>query len=290
MVAKSLSLRFPAGPACLLGLALLTSTASQTSARRLVRLPAQLSSNSTDSQQSPLSAAANTEKANLATQTRQITLEEHADIFLARKDYRNAADYYQRALDARGSRDATLWNKLGIAYQMDMNYSAARKAYKYAGRYNRDFAEPWNNLGTTYFLENKFGKSIKYYKRAIKLRSDVASFHMNLSASYSRKKKFREAVEECREALRLDPNVLIEHSPTATTVQARGGDVEFYYYLAKVFASMSRPEDAVHYLRRALEDGFKDMKRLDQDPDFQKISRYPAYVQLRHNPPVAIED
>jgi tetratricopeptide (TPR) repeat protein len=225
-----------------------------------------------------------------ATRTRPISLEEHADILLARKEYADAVDYYLRALRQGSSKEAYLWNKLGIAYQLDMNYSAARKAYKRAAHYNSAFAEPWNNLGTTYFLQNKFGKSAKYYRRAIKLRPQVASFHMNLSASYSRMKKFKEAVEECREALRIDPNVLLEHSAGAATVQARGSDVEFYYYLAKVFASMAKPDEAVRYLRRALEDGFKDIKRLDQDPDFQKISRYPAYVALRKNPPVAIED
>ena len=68
------------------------------------------------------------------------------------------------------------------------------------------------------------------------------------------------------------PNVLSRHSRSATTVQTRGADAEFYYYLAKALASMSRPNEAIHCLRRALEDGFKDMKRLDDDPDFQKIS------------------
>jgi tetratricopeptide (TPR) repeat protein len=238
---------------------------------------------------SPLSQA---ETANLpnSAKTRPITLEEHADIFLARKAYSDAADYYLRALRQGGPKEAYLWNKLGIAYQLSMNYSAARKAYKQAAHYNSEFAEPWNNLGTTYFLQNKFGKSAKYYRRAIKLRPQVASFHMNLSAAYSRMKKFNEAVEECREALRIDPNVLLEHSAGAATVQARGSDVEFYYYLAKVFASISKPDEAVRYLRRALEDGFKDIKRLDQDPDFQKISTYPAYVELRKKPPVAIAD
>jgi tetratricopeptide (TPR) repeat protein len=222
------------------------------------------------------------------TTTRPVTLEERADIYLARKEYEDAVDYYRRALRQQGS--ASLWNKLGIAYQLDMNLPSARKAYKQAAHQKSDFAEPWNNLGTTYYLQNKARKSVRYYKQAVKLRPEVASFHLNLSASYSRMKKFKEALEECREALQLDPNVLTEHSANAATVQARGTDVEFYYYLAKAFASMSRPDDAVRYLRRALEDGFKDMHRLDRDPDFQKISNYPAYVELRKNPPVAIED
>jgi len=220
---------------------------------------------------------------------RDVTVEERADIYLARKSYADAIDYYHRALRQQGS-NANLWNKLGIAYQLDINYRAARKAYKEAAKRRTDFAEPWNNLGTTYFMENKFRKSVKYYRQALDRSPGSASFHMNLGASYSHMKKFPQAVEQYREALSLDPNVLTEHSSTATVVQARGADVEFYFYLAKVFASLARPEDSVRYLRRALEDGFKDLKRLDGDPDFQKISHYPAYVELRKNLPVAISD
>jgi len=225
-----------------------------------------------------------------ADQKPALTSEQRADIHLARKEYTKAIEEYRRALDERGSKDASLWNKVGIAYQMNEDYSSARKAYKRAVHAKPDFAEPWNNAGTTYYLQNKFGKSAHYYKRAIKLRPDAASFHINLGASYSRMKKAREAIQECQEALRLDPNILSRYARGATTVQARGTDAEFYYYLAKAFASMSRASEATRYLRRALEDGFKDMKRLDNDPDFQKIAQYPAFLELRKNPPVPIQD
>jgi tetratricopeptide (TPR) repeat protein len=239
-------------------------------------LPAQTQTAASASQQTP-------------PQFREVTVEQRADIYMARKSYADAIDYYHRALRQQGP-SANLWNKLGIACQLEMNYRAARKAYKEAAKRRTDFAEPWNNLGTTYFLESKFRKSVKYYRQALKRTPGSASFHMNLGASYSHMKKFPQAVEQYREALSLDPNVLTEHSPTATVVQAQGADVEFYFYLAKVFASLARPEDSVHYLRRALEDGFKDLKRLDEDPDFRKISHYPAYVELRKNLPVAISD
>ena len=55
--------------------------------------------------------------------------------------------------------------------------------------------------------------------------------------------------------------------------------------MAKVFASLNRPDEAVRYLRRALEDGFKDFAAIDRDPDLQKIADYPAYVELREHPP-----
>jgi len=220
-----------------------------------------------------------------------ISAEEHADIFMARKSYADAINFYVRALRQPGGSSALIWNKLGIAYQLQYDFRAARKAYKQAAKLRDDYAEPWNNLGTTYFLQNKFGSSVKYYVHAIALNPSSASFHMNLGTSYTRMKKYPEAVDQYRQALILDPNVLKEHSAIAPSLQpSHGGDKEFYYYMAKVFASLGRVDESLRYLRHALEDGFRDYKRLDDDPDFAKISKVPEYIALRKNPPVAIPD
>jgi tetratricopeptide (TPR) repeat protein len=218
-----------------------------------------------------------------------LTLEQRADIFMARKDYEQAADYYTQALQ-HTPKDPLIWNKLGIAFQQLSKFASARKAYSNAFHLDKNFAEAWNNLGTVYFMQKKYGKTVKYYRRAIELKSDNASFHINLGTSYYHLKRFPQAVEEYRTALGIDPNVLTEQSPLGTVVHAGGADVEFYYYLAKAFASVGNAEQAVRYLRRALEDGFKDSKRIDEDPDFKKISQYPAFVELMRNPPVAIKD
>jgi tetratricopeptide (TPR) repeat protein len=221
---------------------------------------------------------------------RELTLEERADVFMARKAYADAVDYYHRALAAKGRADPALWNRLGIAHQHQTNYREARKAYKEAMRRDTTFAEPWNNLGTTYYLEGKPKKSLKYYRQAIKLNPLNASFHVNLGTAYYRRKKADLAVEEYRTALTLDPNVLTDRSTLGTVVQARDADMKFYFYLAKVFASLGRAEEAVRYLRRAFEDGFNELKLLDEDPDFKKISQFPAYIELRDRLPKAIKD
>jgi tetratricopeptide (TPR) repeat protein len=223
-------------------------------------------------------------------QAKPLSLEQRADIFMARKAYPDAVDYYTRALRQSGQSDPALWNKLGIAYQQQMSFNTARSAYKEAIRRRHDYPEAWNNLGTIYYLLNKFGKSIKYYRKAISFKPGAASFHLNLGTSFYRIKKPKEAVDEYRQALMLDPNILNERSTTGTVVQARGADVEYYFYMAKVFASLGRVEDAVRYLRRAFEDGFKEFKKLDEDPDFLKINQDPSYIALRNNPPVPIKD
>ena len=219
-----------------------------------------------------------------------LTLENRADIFMARKAYADAVEHYRRALNEGGRGNEALWNKLGIAYQQMQNMNAARRAYKEAIRIRKDFPEPWNNLGTTYYLEKKAKKSLKYYREAIKLNPQGASFHVNLGTAYYATKKIPEAIEEYRTALSLDPAVLTQRSNVGTTVSARSADAKFFFYMGKVFASLGRVDDAVRYLRHAFEDGFDDFKLLDSDEDYKKISALPAYMELRAHPPKAIKD
>jgi tetratricopeptide (TPR) repeat protein len=222
-----------------------------------------------------------------------LTLGDRADLHMARKEYGDAADSYIQALRQPGlsaDDDASLWNRLGIAYQAELKYGPARKAYKKSLHFRKDFAEPWNNLGTTYYMQNKYGKSVKYYERAIRLNGESASMHMNLGTSYYHLNHFDKAVLEYRAALVLDPNILTKHSAMGTVVETREGDPKYYYYLAKTFANLGRVDEAVHYLRRAFEDGFNDLKQLNEDPDFKKINQAPEYVELLKNPPVAIKE
>jgi tetratricopeptide (TPR) repeat protein len=221
---------------------------------------------------------------------RSLSFEDRGDIFMARKSYEDAVDSYYRALKQAKFADAIVWNKLGIAYQQLENFNESRKAYNQAIHHQRNYSEPLNNIGTTYFMQKKYGKSVKYYERALKLSPESASYHLNLGTSFLHMKKYNESVEEYRTALNLDPNVFGQRSPFGTTIEARGADAEYYFYLAKVFASLGRVDEAVRSLRRALEDGFKDRKRILDDPDFIKISQNPAYVELMNHPPVGIKD
>jgi len=225
-----------------------------------------------------------------ATQPKELTPEQRGDVFMARKNYADAADYYYRALKKASFKDPVMWNKLGIAFQQQSKFHSARKAYTGATRADKNFAEAWNNLGTVYFMEKKYGRSMKYYQRAIELKGDIAAFHMNLGTSYYHLKKFDLAVEEYRTALGIDPRVVSEQSSGGTVIHAGATDVEYYFYMAKAFASVGNADEAVRYLRRALEDGFDDRKRIDEDPDFKKISKHPAFVELMQNPPVAIKN
>jgi len=225
-----------------------------------------------------------------ASQPRELTLEQRADVFMARKNFADAVDYYYRALKQSNFNDAGLWNKMGIAYQQESKYYSARKAFARATRANKDFADAWNNIGTTLFAEKRYGKSVPYYQHAIKLRADTAVFHLNLGSSYLRLKKYALASQEFETTLSLDPKVLSPDSRVGTVVHASGSDVDYYFYMAKALASKGRAENAVRFLRRALEDGYSNLTAIADDPDFKKISQDPAFVELMRNLPVAIKN
>lgn len=222
--------------------------------------------------------------------------EERADIFMARKSYDEAIDYYSLAIKSLdGSQQnkpliAVLWNKMGICFQQKMDYKQARDAYNRAIRLDHDFAQPWNNIGTTFYLNRRAKKSIGYYRHAIKLDPEAPSFHLNLGMAYFERKKYQEASREYRTAILLDPDILKQRSNEGSAIETRHVNAKFYFYMAKVFASVGNTTEAIRYLQHAMEEGFNDKNRILKDPDIQKISKDPAFIALIKNPPVPIKE
>ncbi len=220
-----------------------------------------------------------------SSQSKTLSLEDRADLCMARKSYSDALDFYQKALKEKNYKDPALWNKMGIARQNLANFPEARKAYKEAIRIKKDFSEPYNNIGTTYYLNEQPKKALKWYRQAIEHNPGNPAFHYNLGTALYATKKYKEAVESYQRVLDIDPNFFAARSNVGTTLQARPADAKYFFYIAKVFANKGRPEEAVRYLRRAMEEGFKDFDMVDQDPDFKTLAQYPPYVDLRANPP-----
>lgn len=222
---------------------------------------------------------------------------ERAEIFMARKSFPDAIVYYSRAISSyhhvtaqNRAKIASLWNKIGICYQQDLDYEKARKAYKKAVHMDRAFAQAWNNLGTTYYLKKRVKKSIKYYRHAIKLNPLSATYHLNLGTAYFTRRKYKKTFKQLQAAVELDPKILRQSSWKGTEVEARQAGARFYFYMAKVFASLGNASEAVEYLERAMEDGFNNRIRILRDPDMKKISKDPAFIALMKNPPVAIKN
>jgi tetratricopeptide (TPR) repeat protein len=204
--------------------------------------------------------------------------ETRGDILMARKEYRQAIEAFKQG----SPKDPVLANKTGIAYHQLMDLDNARKYYEQAVKLKPTYHEAVNNLGTIWYAKKSYRRAVNQYKKAIKLAPDSASIHSNLGTAYFARKEFDLAMEEFRTALQLDPNVFEHHSSYGIMLQERSVQdrAKFHYSMAALYAQGGRAELAIQYLRKALEEGYKERKKLDTDPAFASLRELPEFKQL----------
>jgi tetratricopeptide (TPR) repeat protein len=212
----------------------------------------------------------------------ELTDEQLADLYMVRKDYREAAQVYKRLADQNPHNPVYL-NKLGIAMHQQAALSAALKYYERASKADPSYADAQNNIGTVWYQRKKYGKAIKAYKKAIALRSDMAVLYSNLAYAYFGDKKYQEAISSFRQTLVLDPQ-FFEHGSSRSgsvlqdrTVSDRG---RFYFLLAKSFAEAGNLERCLIYLRKAKDEGYKELAAVKTDPSFAVVLKDPAIQEI----------
>jgi tetratricopeptide (TPR) repeat protein len=211
-----------------------------------------------------------------------LTDEQLADLYMARKDYREAALSYKRLAD-QNPRNPVYLNKLGIALHQQAALGMALKYYERASKVDPSYADAQNNIGTIWYQRKKFGRAIKAYQKAINIRGDMAVLHSNLGYAYFGEKKYQEAIASFRQALALDPQ-LFEHnsSRSGSILQDRsvGDRGRFYFLLAKSFAEAGNLERCLIYLRKAKDEGYKELSAAKSDPSFAAVLKDPAVQEV----------
>jgi len=200
-------------------------------------------------------------------------LEYRADLFMARKQFSDAAEMYRKALEIE-PRNPVLLNKLGIAYHQQSMLEAAKRCYERATKVDRSFASSYNNLGTIQYQRKKYRKAISMYKKAIELRPDMPAVYSNLGYAYFAQKHYEDAMAAFRKALELDPTVFDPNrNTTGSLLQDRSVADKgmFYFFLAKSFAMMGNAERCAHYLKKAFDEGYKNVVAAKTDPAFAAV-------------------
>ena len=218
-------------------------------------------------------------------------LEKKADELRADKAYLDALDYYRAAI-AKKPDSALLFNKMGITELMIHRLKDARKDFERAIKLDKRYADAYNNLGVVYYADKNPGKAIKQYKKAIDLHADVAPFHNNLGAALFQKKEFEKAVQSYSEALRLDPDIFDRTSRAGVLAQLPSPDdrAHYDYVLAKLFAKMGVADRSLEYLRKAMEEGYKEIGNVYKDAEFSALRKDPRFAELMSSKPTAISD
>src|SRR5271165_2631985 len=200
------------------------------------------------------------------------------DIAMARKNFRQAIVSYQEVQPPT----AVLLNKTGIAYHQLLELDLAKKYYEKAIKANPKYAEAMNNLGTIYYARKNYRRAQTEYRRALQVEPTSAVFYSNLGTAYFMRKEYNEAAEAFQHAMQLDPDVFEHRGSYGSTLQERNVEdrAKFHYYLAKSYAKSGAFDRALQYLRKALEEGFKDRSKLREEPEFAKMRELPEFKEL----------
>jgi tetratricopeptide (TPR) repeat protein len=197
---------------------------------------------------------------------RTLTAEEHGDLFMARKMYREAVDSYRQG----PKNSPVLSNKIGIAYHQIGDFAAARRYYEQAIKLDKKYADAINNLGTIYYARKNYRAAVSRYKRALEFKPGTASFWSNLGTAYYSRGKFDEMTKAYAKALEYDPEIFEHRGSVGTELQDRtvADRARYHYELARIYAGRGKNELALQYLRRSLEEGLKDKAKMIQAPEF----------------------
>jgi tetratricopeptide (TPR) repeat protein len=225
---------------------------------------------------------------SLTTGTPQ-ELERQGDLLRAEKRYLDAIDYYDAAIAKQPS--AIVYNKKGIALLFLQKNHDAKKCFEKALSINKDSAEALNNLGFMAQIEKRYNRAIKYYDKALAIRPDSPTFHYNLGAAYFSKHKFDEAAQEYRLAYQYDPDIFQRVSKTGIMAQSSSPQdrAAFSFMVAKMYAQAGDIPHSLEYLRKAMEEGYKNINKVYTDAEFASLRTDPRFTDLMAQKPQPIQ-
>ena len=216
-------------------------------------------------------------------------LEQKADVLRAEKRYLDSLDAYRAALAKEPS--AHLWNKEGFVLLLMSRYPEAKKSFDRAIKADKKAPEAYNNRAFIEYNNKKYGRAIKDYKRALALQPNNATFHKNLAASYFDRHDFKEATAEYRTAFQLDPTIFEHTSGFGVMAQSSSPEdrARFWFMVAKLYARSGDVDHSLEYLRKAMEEGFKDYKQLYTEEEFATLRADKRFTDLMAQKPEPIQ-
>jgi tetratricopeptide (TPR) repeat protein len=207
----------------------------------------------------------------------ELPAEQKADILMARGEYAAAIVAYQQT----NLKSAIVWNNIGMAYHHLFALEQARKAYETALQINPRFAPASNNLAAVYYGQRDFRDAERWYKHALKHTSESAVIFANLGTAYFAEAKYKQGMKAYRKAFSIDEKVFApEQGALVEAGSSREQRMAMNYFVAATYARVGKHDQALIFLRKAMDEGFSDRKRLSEDKDFATLRTTPEFQHL----------
>ena len=207
--------------------------------------------------------------------------------YYPQQEYALAIAAYQKAIDISSEYNEA-WNNLGNIYYSQLNYSSAISAYQKAIEIEPGYQEAWYNLGNAYDSQQKYDLSIAAYQKAIEIKPNDHAACFNLGATYFNQKEYNLAIAAHQKAIEIKPdyheawfnlgNTYDSQKEYALAMDAYHKAIvikpdycDALYNLACTYALLNRKEEALHWLKEALEKGWSSLQYVQEDNDWVSL-------------------
>jgi tetratricopeptide (TPR) repeat protein len=207
--------------------------------------------------------------------------EERAKVQMAEKHYEAAIQEYQDLLKG-DPKNAVYMNMIGIGYLDLSNYDQAKKYFARAAKADKTYSSAVNNLGMVYYHQKNYRGAIRQYLRAVAIDPQQAGAHSNLGFAYYNTNKFPEAATEFQKAIELDPAIFERNDRAGAVVQDRSVSNHglFFFTMARIYAQKRDVPHCAEYLRKSIDEGYKDAGKAATDPAFKDVINDPAVQEV----------
>lgn len=183
-------------------------------------------------------------------------------VFKQLDEFDSSIYYYKKSIQ-KGVTGTYMLNKLGRLYFDSERFDSAARWFTKAINYDPANAAGLNNLGAVYTALQQFDSAVVYNKKALLVDSSYVKAHLDLGIVYHSMNQFDSAIIHFQKAISLNPQNYLA-----------------CYYLACSYARNKMDEDALRYLRLALERGYTNYEYIIIQPDLDSLKKYPAYKEM----------
>ena len=113
-------------------------------------------------------------------------------------------------------------------------------------------------------FNKKHGEAITYFARALQIDPEHAPAHYQMGLSYAQTGNFDDALYHLSESCRLDPEL----------------SAGAYYNSACVYALDEKIEQAIEYLKMAIDSGFNDWALIKTDETLASVRKIQSYQAI----------
>ncbi|WP_425290871.1 DUF2610 domain-containing protein [Spirosoma linguale] len=228
--------------------------------------------------------------------------EQHArrgDELYEERKYADAVGPYQQAVNAATSPAdrAIYYSRLGNAYLMSNQEDKALNSYRTSIALSPT-GQAYYNMGYVLEYLRKQKDAIAAYRKAVELESTVALYHRGLASAYSSAGQYELAAQSARATLAIEPtdtramNTLgisltyLKRYDEALKQFARAIELNpsqestYLYNIACNYSLQNRQADALLYLEKAINRGYKDHEAIMKDLDFTSIRQSDGFRRL----------